>query len=96
MIAEVVSSDLAMRRSADTFFDHLEKMRSEELVVDFSGVRSISRSFAHEYLLRKRTSRKRIIEQNVPADVSKMMAIIRNASPRKSLFSPDSVRMVEV
>jgi len=95
-IAGVISSELAMRKSADDFFDYLERIASESVEVDFSGVRSISRSFAHEYLLRKQASTKQITEKNVPSNVVKMMEVIRNPSPRESIFSSAPVRLVDV
>lgn len=85
-----------MRGSAEDFFDLLERTHSGTLVIDFSGVRSISRSFAHEYLVRNQRSTKRITESNVPSNVTEMEAIIRNPSRREPLFSRESVRMIDV
>lgn len=71
-IAAEVSPDLALRNTASGFIDQLESRPEYEVVVDFSNVRSISRSFAHEYQTRKIRSRKVITETNVPTNVSKM------------------------
>lgn len=81
-VKEEISPDLMLRGVADAFFDKLESIKADSLVLDFAGVESISRSFAHQYILRKRTSTKTINEINVPENVSKMLALVRRSSPR--------------
>lgn len=71
-IISVVSQDLALRDTASGFVDQLERRPELDVIVDFSGVRSISRSFAHEYQVRKERSTKAITEINVPINVRKM------------------------
>lgn len=71
-IASAISQDLALRDIAGGFFNDLERRREDRIVVDFSGVKTISRSFAHEYQTRKKCSSKAVIEVNVPDNVGKM------------------------
>lgn len=74
-ISELVSQDLALRDSADRLFAHLASKRAKQAVIDFSKVRSVTRSFAHQYLLNKEKSAIGISETNVPASVKKMLAL---------------------
>ena len=45
MISERVSNDLALRDIADALFDDIESLKESEIVIDFSEVTSITRSF---------------------------------------------------
>jgi len=85
-IAKVVSDHLILRDSAAAFFDDVEQIQGEAVVVDFDGVIWMSRAFAHEYLTRKRASKKTIDERNVPEDVRKMMAVVANPTPKKKTY----------
>lgn len=89
-IKEEVSSDLAFRESASSFFRKLEALNEKEIQIDFDGVLSISRSFAHEYTTRKTKSNKNIIEINVPDNVNKMFKVINN---RTKLLDLDSMKV---
>ena len=51
MIKERISVDLALRDSVGIFFDYLESIPQKEITVDFSNIKSISRSFSHEYTI---------------------------------------------
>ncbi len=80
VISRMVSADLALRDWADGFFDKVEALPSERITVDFSGVHSISSSFAHQYLLRKSRAKKKIGEMNVPQNVKKMFEVVKKPS----------------
>ena len=95
-IAEKISADLALRNVADDFFDLIESLPSNNLTVDFAGVRSISRSFAHQYTIRKKTSSKLINEINIPDNVVKMLEIVRNSSYKSKYLNLDSIRPMTV
>ena len=95
-IAEKISADLALRNVADDFFDLIESLPSNNLTVDFAGVRSISRSFAHQYTTRKKTCSKLINEINMPDNVVKMLEIVRNSSYKSKYLNLDSIRPMTV
>ena len=75
-ISDLVSQDLALRDSADRLFAHLASKRAKQAMIDFSNVRSMTRSFAHQYLLNKDKSAIVISEINVPASVKKMFSLV--------------------
>ncbi|MGD1836606.1 MAG: hypothetical protein ACPKPY_00925 [Nitrososphaeraceae archaeon] len=75
-ISEMISSDLAFRNNADSLFDKLDSSQYDKIKLDFLDVKSISRSFAHEYSIRKKNSRKIIVEVNMPKNIEKMLRIV--------------------
>ncbi len=94
MIKEQISVDLALRDSADIFFDYLESIPQKDIIVDFNSVKSISRSFAHEYVTRKNRSKKIIIETNVPENVRKMFHVVEQPAEKTLVFDLRTVRAV--
>ena len=94
-IAERISPDLALRNIVDAFFDWLERLPNKALTLDFAGVCSISRSFAHQYMLRKNISGKLINEMNLPDNVSKMLEIVRS-SDKSEVLDLNSIRIMTV
>lgn len=94
-IKDAISSDLALRDSANSFFDLIESKKfSDDIQVDFSDIKSISRSFAHQYLQRKSACKKEVEEINVPENISKMFEIIKNQDEKKSFIKRSSVRFI--
>ena len=61
-LSRIFSNSLALRDNADHLFDRVESSQKKEIVLDFHNVNSMSRSFAHQYLLRKAKTRKKIVE----------------------------------
>ncbi len=95
-VKKTVFTDLALRSSADAFFNHLEILKDKELVLDFKGVKSISRSFAHQYLLRKKTSRKNISEVNVPKTVKLMFKAVENPMKKPHLVDFHAFKVIPI
>jgi STAS-like domain of unknown function (DUF4325) len=89
-IRKEASSDLALRNIADSFFDKVETMPEQKIQIDFSNVFSITRSFAHQYILRRKKSQKIITEINVPENVEKMFRILDNT--RIKFLDADSMK----
>jgi hypothetical protein len=84
MISKALSKDLALRDSANNLFTKLNKTKNKEIIIDFKNVKSITRSFAHQYQENKTLSKKKIYEENVPTNVSKMFKIITNTNTERA------------
>jgi len=82
-LKEMLSPDLALRDTADQLFDTTEESPAKRIVMDFSKVRSVTRSFAHQYSLRKKASSKAIVEKAMPVNIRRMFSAVRR-TPRKS------------
>ena len=74
-LKQVIAPYLALRASADKLFDKIESSSSKEIVVDFSGIEAITRSFAHQYAIRKESSSKRISEVKIPNSIKSIMLL---------------------
>lgn len=96
LIIEEVSEDLALRDSARKFFDKIESLPTKEVIVDFKNVRSISRSFAHEYLSGKRRLKKVIAEINIPPNVQKMFKAVEEPKERVEILNLRSIKAVSI
>jgi len=92
-LADVIFEDLALRDSVIRLFKAIEDSPETQIDIDFSGVRSMSRSFADEYLTRRSQSIKTIRENNIPANVQRMLDAVSNRSKVKKQFDVDSVSL---
>jgi hypothetical protein len=95
-VYRIVAADLAFRDSANRFFDRLEAMPQPNVTVDFRKVRSITRAFAHQYLLRKEASTKQISETNVPQNVRRMFDIVRSPPVKARPLIPKPLKVVSL
>jgi anti-anti-sigma regulatory factor len=71
-----VGSLLMLRSTVTPLFRRISRSNARRVVVDFSGVEFMSRSFADEYLAAKAASLKQIEERRVPVEVKRMMSIV--------------------
>jgi len=76
-IKDVISPSLVSSNKALDFFEnHLSNIVVDNVVVDFSGVKSISRSFAYQYLTCKyQYKRKKLREINVPSSINSILKL---------------------
>lgn len=95
-IRKALSSELAFRVLADRFFDYVEALDAKEIVIDFSGIKSISRSFAHQYILRKRKTQKKIAESNMPENVERMFEIVRQPKTETIFTEIEEVKQLQM
>ena len=72
----MLSEDLALRHNANVLFDLIESLDEETVLIDFSGVRSITWSFVHEYVSRRGRSPKSVREINMPSIVRRMFEAV--------------------
>lgn len=78
-IKDIVSSHLTIDNKAQFFFENdLSKIIIDRIVVDFSQVKSISNSFAYQYLVSKKASKMKVIEINVPHFVCQVMNLMQS------------------
>ncbi|NMA44901.1 MAG: STAS-like domain-containing protein [Candidatus Diapherotrites archaeon] len=93
-ISEVLSKDLALRNNANVLFKKLDLMKSEQIILDFKNVESITRSFAHQYKKNKQNSNKLIIEENVPLNISKMFIVVSKSPKRQPLIDASKTQAI--
>ena len=91
LLRKIVSADLALRDSAEKLFDYIDSLSVKQVVLDFSGIRSISRSFAQEYLSRKSDSQKTLEEIKIPKNIQKMFEVVGETTSKCQLVPFASV-----
>ena len=96
VVKKALSENLSLRDLAKDFFKELESMPTKEIVLDFKGIRSISRSFAHEYLVQKEKSQKVFNEINMPENVKRMISIVSQANRDEAIIHTKSLRAISV
>ncbi len=68
---------LAMRAACDELFNYIESLPVENVIVDFDTFTIASRSFIHQYLLRKERSNKKISEINLHPVIARMLSVVK-------------------
>lgn len=95
-VSQIVGPDLATRKGCDNLFLIMEKSTNNKVILDFSDIASISRSFAHEYLIKKNVSEKKISEVNLSPFVSKMFEFVKGQNTTKKELNNDTTKMVMI
>lgn len=80
-IRDHVDKNLSLRIYASDFFKKIESSDQNDLVIDFDGIISVSRSFAQEFLNLMKTSQKHITIINQPEEIRMIFRVVQN--PRK-------------
>lgn len=93
-VSQVVGPDLATRIGCDNLFRLLEEIPDKKVTLDFSGVSSISRSFAHEYNTKKGISIKAISEVNTPTSIRQMLEFVKNKPSKKKPLDNNNMKSV--
>ncbi|PSN90436.1 hypothetical protein B9Q03_06850 [Candidatus Marsarchaeota G2 archaeon OSP_D] len=68
---------LAVRAACDELFNHTESLPADNVVADFDTFTIASRSFIHQYLLRKERSNKKISEINLHPVIARMLSVVK-------------------
>lgn len=87
---------LMLRNSAGSLFQEVKELEPPRVVLDFSEVEFMSRSFADEYLAAKAASPKRIEEQHLPRAVRQMLALVSAQQGLRTTPSERSRKSVRV
>ncbi|MEM0136486.1 MAG: hypothetical protein QXU18_14870 [Thermoplasmatales archaeon] len=77
--------DLALRSWADELFKLLMAKKDSQIVLDFSDIEFMSRSFAHEYLKERLIFPVPIIEKNIAPAVKQMLDLASQIPKKKDV-----------
>ena len=83
-VKEKITDNLVTRNSADKLFDYINSQRDKTIILDFKSVKFATRSFMHEYLLKKSDTRKKITERNMSKELYKMLKIVSESEENKN------------
>ena len=95
-VADHISRYLSFRDSADDFFSYISGLDESDVIIDFSDVESITRSFAHQYLKDKETSKKRITERNMPSNIAQMFELVKKQKSERPKIVTKPIEVVDV
>ncbi len=80
IVKNAIAKDLVTRNAARDLFIYLKKIDKKMIVLDFSGVIFMSRSFADEYITQRSNVKARRVEEiNMPDAVTRMLDIVSEA-----------------
>jgi len=96
ILEKEISNNLALRDSAKRLFDNINKNVDQEIIVDFSNIVTISRSFTHEYIENKKKTSKSIKEINMPMNVTKMFEIVNRNNPKVKLVEIEKIEPIKL
>ena len=75
-VAREVGRLLMLRAAAASLRQRIAEAPTTRVLLDFTGVEFMSRSFADEYLAARSASGKRVIEQGISPEVRKMLDLV--------------------
>ena len=92
-LSKKIGNDLFLREAANQLFDFVEKHESISVTLDFSSVRTMSRSFAHQYLTRKIKKTKKIVEVNKSQNVNQMFEYVTRSAVRPTVIQTNKMEI---
>ena len=94
---DVIAHNLALRHSADRLFDCIDSLKNTNVVIDFHGVHTASRSFMHQFLRRLERSNKHNIDcVNMSEDVKKMLDMVKSPKKTPTIVNPKPKRVIHL
>lgn len=76
-IEQLISSNLGMNISAKELFEEINNSPNPNIIIDFTDVLFMGRSFTQEYIFQKMISDKNIYEENIPEEIQKMFDVVK-------------------
>jgi hypothetical protein len=92
----ILSQDLSLRYNAKVLFDKIESLPKDHITVDFKNVRTMTRSFAQEYLSRKERSQKATEEINVSKNIRRMFKVVETVFENTQLFDSKNLTIIDM
>lgn len=76
LIKDKINSSLEMNSAAVEFLEDVDKISEKDILIDFTGVIFVSRSFAQSYFSKKSKMDNNITEINISEGVKPLMDMI--------------------
>lgn len=87
----ILSQDLTLRYNANVLFDKIESLTEDCITIDFINVRTMTRSFAQEYLSRKLKTSISIVEVNMSNNNRKMFSVAYSVFKKSRFLETERV-----
>ena len=82
ILEKEIGKELGIRSKIEDLFSSIDS-NTTKVIMDFTNIEFMGRSFAQEYLNRKHFAPFEVIEKNVPKDIQKMFDIILELNHKK-------------
>ncbi|HMA82943.1 MAG TPA: DUF4325 domain-containing protein [Candidatus Thermoplasmatota archaeon] len=92
----ILSQHLVFRDAVSDLFDYIKNMNVTKVVLDFSHVKSISRSFAQEYLHQLDKQSIKIKEVNMSLQLKKMFRSVKKAHRKSSPLNLNDIKELSI
>ena len=94
ILKDKISADLTLRTMALDIFNSDEFHK--DVVIDFAGVKSMSRAFAQEFLTHKQKLGYKVVAINLPMDIKKMFEVVENPKTKSELIKDSVPREIDI
>ena len=88
-IKDIIGQHLALRHLADKLFDYIDSLKDTDVIVDFYGVHTTSRSFMQQFLYRLKNSDSHITCINESENIRKMADIVNFPKKKPRIVNPN-------
>lgn len=92
----ILSQHLVFRDAVSDLFEYINDMSAKKVVLDFSHVKSISRSFAQEYLHQLDEQSIKIKEVNMSLQLKKMFRSVKNARRKSPPLNLEDLKEISI
>jgi len=96
VVSMILSQDLTLRHNASVLFNRIETSPENHITVDFRNVRTMTRSFAQEYLSRKAKSRKTVKEIHASQNIISMFRGVETVFRKTELIDLKNLVMLDM
>jgi len=73
---EVFGNNIITRNSMSSFFEEINSLNMDKIILDFKKITFISRSCADEYLKQRKASKKKIVDANMSENICEMFSLV--------------------
>lgn len=92
-IAKILNPDLMSRPLADDFYNYVKNSGEAKVIIDFSGVHFVTRSFMDEFYVTFRdwikTSKVELV--NMPQEVARTFEAVKSTQNKRKVITDDSI-----
>lgn len=93
---DVLSKHLVFRDVVSCLFEKINAIDGEQVLLDFSQIESISRSFAQEYIQQRDQQTIKITEIHMSSQVKKMFDSVKTAQRKSTPLSFDNKKEISI
>ena len=82
---EVFGNNIITRNSISDFFEEIDSLKDDKIVLDFKKITFVSRSCADEYLKQRKASKKNILEVNMSNNICEMFSLVNKQYKKEGI-----------